>query len=80
MLAVGLALSVSAPAQTNPQAAVAVERMPQTPKFRVVVISRTTPAVNYRHHSGSTKVDLVGTDLMPSTNGEAEVNSQAWSA
>jgi hypothetical protein len=63
LLAVGLALSMSARAQTNPQAAVAVERMAQTPTFRVVVISRTTPAVNYRHHSGSTKGDLAGTDL-----------------
>jgi hypothetical protein len=76
VLAVGLALSMSALAQTNSQAAVAVERMAQTPTFRVVVISRTTPAVNYRQHSGSTKVDLAGTDLMPSANGEAEVNSK----
>jgi outer membrane protein OmpA-like peptidoglycan-associated protein len=76
LLAAGLALSLSALAQTHPQAAVAVERMAQTPTFRVVVISRTTPAVNYRHHSGSTKVDLAGTDLMPSAKGEAEVNSK----
>ena len=76
LLAAGIALSVSALAQTNQQSAVAVEPMAQTPTFRVVVTSRTTPAVNYRHHSGPTKVDLMGTNLMPSANGEAEVNSK----
>src|SRR5580700_8242412 len=76
LLAAGIALSVSALAQTNQQSAVAVEPMAQTPTFRVVVTSRTTPAVNYRHHSGPTKVDVMGTNLMPSANGEAEVNSK----
>jgi outer membrane protein OmpA-like peptidoglycan-associated protein len=76
LLAAGIVLSVSALAQTNQQSAVAVEPMAQTPTFRVVVTSRTTPAVNYRHHSGPTKVDVMGTNLMPSANGEAEVNSK----
>jgi outer membrane protein OmpA-like peptidoglycan-associated protein len=76
LLVTGVALSLSALAQTNPQATVAVEPMAQTPTFRVVVTSRTTPAVNYRHHSGATKVNFAGTDLMPSANGEAEVNSK----
>ena len=67
---------MSAMAQTNPQATVAVEPMAQAPTFRVVVVSRTTPAVNYRHHSGATRVDFTGTNLMPSANGEAEVNSK----
>jgi outer membrane protein OmpA-like peptidoglycan-associated protein len=72
----GIALSVSAFAQANPQTTVAVEPMAQAPTFRVVVVSRTTPAVNYRHHSGPTKVDFTGTNLMPSANGEAELNSK----
>jgi outer membrane protein OmpA-like peptidoglycan-associated protein len=76
LLAVGIALSLSALAQTNPQTTPRVEPMAQTPMFRVVVTSRTTPAVNYKHHSGSTKVNFSGTDLMPSANGEAEVNSK----
>jgi outer membrane protein OmpA-like peptidoglycan-associated protein len=76
LLAAGIALSVSALAQTSQQSAVAVEPMAQAPTFRVVVVSRTTPAVNYRHHSGPTKVDFMGTNLMPSANGEAEVNSK----
>jgi len=44
--------------------------------FRVNIISRNVQAVNYKHRSGSTKVGFAGTDLMPSANGEAEVNSK----
>jgi len=72
LLASGIALSLSALAQNT----TAVEPMAHTPTFRVVVTSRTTPAVNYKHRSGSTKVDFAGTDLMPSANGEAQVNSK----
>jgi len=76
LLAVGIILSASAFAQTDSPATMAVEPMAQTPTFRVVVTSRTTPAVNYKHRSGSTKVDFAGTDLMPSAEGVAEVNSK----
>jgi len=72
LFASGIALSLSALAQT----ATTLEPMAQTPTFRVVVTTRTTPAVNYRHHSGATKVNFAGTELMPSANGEAEVNSK----
>jgi hypothetical protein len=50
-----------------------VQPMDQTPTFRVNVIGRTTKAVNYHFRSGSTKVDLTGTDLMPSVHGSAKV-------
>ncbi len=36
-------------------------------------------AVNYKHRSGATKLDFAGTDLMPSANGEAKVNSKRGS-
>jgi outer membrane protein OmpA-like peptidoglycan-associated protein len=39
-------------------------------------VSRTTKAVNYRHRSGSTKIDLRGTALLPEATGEAIVNSK----
>src|SRR5579864_630318 len=76
LLAAGFALSLSVVAQTNSQTAGAVEPMAQTPTFHVVVTSRTTQAVNYKHRSGSTKVDFAGTELMPSADGRAEVNSK----
>jgi outer membrane protein OmpA-like peptidoglycan-associated protein len=53
--------------------------MSSTPTFRVTVISRSVQAVNYQHRSGSSKVDFAGTDLMPSANGVAEINSKRGS-
>src|ERR1700683_804171 len=69
LLAVTVALSLPAVAQTNTQ----------TPTFRVVVTSRSARAINYEHRSGSSKVDFAGTDLMPGANGEAHVNSKRGS-
>jgi outer membrane protein OmpA-like peptidoglycan-associated protein len=74
-----IALSLSAVAQTYSQTTMTVEPMAPTPMFRVNVISRTVQAVNYQHRSGATKLDFAGTDLMPSANGEAEVNSKRGS-
>jgi len=53
--------------------------MRSIPTFRVTVISRTVQAVNYQHRSGASKLDFTGTDLMPSANGVAEVNSKRGS-
>jgi outer membrane protein OmpA-like peptidoglycan-associated protein len=39
-------------------------------------VGRTTKAINYRHRSGSTKVDFRGTALMPQAKGIATVNSK----
>ena len=78
ILAAGITLSLSAFAQTNSQS-LAVEPMSSTPTFRVTVISRSVQAINYEHRSGSSKVDFAGTDLMPSANGVAEVNSKRGS-
>jgi outer membrane protein OmpA-like peptidoglycan-associated protein len=47
-----------------------------TPLFRVTVVGRTTAAINYRPRSGDTKVDLVGTALMPEARGFAEVSGK----
>ncbi len=79
LLAVAVALSLPAVAQSNSQTTVAVGNSNSTPTFRVVVISRSVQAVNYQHRSGSSKLDFVGTDLMPSANGVAEVNSKRGS-
>jgi outer membrane protein OmpA-like peptidoglycan-associated protein len=78
LLAAGITLSLSAFAQTNSQT-LSVEPMSSTPIFRVTVVSRSVQAVNYQHRSGSSKLDFAGTDLMPSANGEANVNSKRGS-
>lgn len=46
------------------------------PIYRVDVVARTAKAVNYRHRSGATKVDLRGTALMPEARGDAKVRSK----
>jgi outer membrane protein OmpA-like peptidoglycan-associated protein len=61
------------------QTTATIEPMNRTPTFRVTVISRSVQAVNYQHRSGSSKLDFAGTDLMPSANGVAEVNSKRGS-
>ncbi len=78
-LAVAVAMSLPALAQTSYQTTVEVEHMSSTPTFRVVVVSRSVRAVNYKHRSGNSKLDFIGTDLMPSANGVAEVNSHRGS-
>jgi outer membrane protein OmpA-like peptidoglycan-associated protein len=75
LLAAGIALSLSAFAQTNSQT-MTIEPMRHTPTFRVNVVSRTVQAVNYQHRSGATKIDFAGTDLMSSATGEAKVESK----
>jgi outer membrane protein OmpA-like peptidoglycan-associated protein len=74
--AIALSLAVVAQAQTNGQTRLTVEPLSPTPIFRVTVVSRSVQAVNYKHRSGATKVDFAGTNLMPSANGEADVNSK----
>ena len=76
LLAVGLTLSLSAFAQTNSQTTLTVEPMSPMPTFHVTVISRSVQAVNYKHRSGASKLDFAGTDLMPSANGQAKVESK----
>jgi outer membrane protein OmpA-like peptidoglycan-associated protein len=75
LLAAGLTFTLSAFAQSNSQTLRVVEPMAHTPTFRVTVVSRSVRAVNYQHRSGATKLDFAGTDLMPSANGQAKVES-----
>ena len=52
------------------------ERAGKAPTFRVTVVERTTPAINYRYKGGSTKVDFKGTNLMPKVDGDAKVEGK----
>jgi outer membrane protein OmpA-like peptidoglycan-associated protein len=49
---------------------------PDVPVFRITVVGRTTPAINYRHRGGATKVGFRGTPLLPESHGEAKVESK----
>jgi outer membrane protein OmpA-like peptidoglycan-associated protein len=45
------------------------------PIYRINVVARDIPAINYFHRSGSTKIGFEGTPLLPNSKGTAEVNS-----
>ena len=55
-----------------------IQRGAENPLYKIVVnvVERTTKAINYRHHSGATKVDFRGTALLPDARGEAKVESK----
>jgi outer membrane protein OmpA-like peptidoglycan-associated protein len=76
LLAVGSALSLSAFAQANTQAAVVMESPISVSTYRVVVINRSVQAIDYRHRSGATEVNFIGTALLPSADGKAKVRSK----
>jgi len=76
LFVMGSVLSLSALAQSGAQAAVVLVPEGPASTYRVVVISRSVQAVNYRHRSGATDVDFAGTALLPSSNGKATVRSK----
>ena len=45
------------------------------PIYRINVVARDIPAINYFHRSGATKIGFEGTPLLPMAKGTAEVNS-----
>jgi outer membrane protein OmpA-like peptidoglycan-associated protein len=77
MKSIGLMLIVAGALSAQTPSPVQSNVMPpadgKVPIFRVQVTSRSIRAVNYNHRKGSTKVNFVGTTLMPDARGEAEV-------
>ena len=43
------------------------------PVYRVEVVGRDIPAINYFHRSGATRIGFQGTSLLPQGKGEAKV-------
>src|SRR5277367_454606 len=46
------------------------------PLYRIEVVGKDIPAINYWHRSGSTKIGFAGTSLLPQGKGEANVTSK----
>jgi outer membrane protein OmpA-like peptidoglycan-associated protein len=46
------------------------------PLYKIEVVARDIPAINYFHRSGSTKIGFRGTELLPQANGGAKVESK----
>jgi len=76
LFAMGSVLGLSAMAQTNLPVAVVMESAGPTSTYRVVVITRSVQAVNYRHQGGASSVDFAGTALLPAADGKAKVRSK----
>ena len=72
-LTASVAFSQTAPNPT--QQAIANADGP-VPTFRITVVGRTTPAINYRPRRGDTKIDFSGTPLMPQAHGDATVSGE----
>ena len=77
MMAAGLisTIAVAQPAP-NPTQQPTPAGQEQIPVFRITVVGRTTPAINYRPRKGATKVDFVGTPLLPNAVGTAQVEGK----
>ena len=73
VLTTGVAFSQTAPNPT--QQAITVSQG-DVPVFRITVVGRTTPAINYRPRRGDTKIDFAGTALMPQARGSATVSGE----
>jgi outer membrane protein OmpA-like peptidoglycan-associated protein len=77
LLVVALLLPVSAESQAQPNPTQRpLAEQDQIPVFRVTVVGRTTPAINYRPRSGDTRIDFAGTPLMPDADGRATIKGQ----
>lgn len=46
------------------------------PLYRITIVQRSTPAINYTHRSEPTPIDFKGTPLMPDAHGEATVENR----
>src|ERR1035441_5756808 len=62
--------SVSIVTKTEPQ------KTGTVPIYRIIVVARTTQAINYRHRSGNTRINFQGTTLLPEARGNAQVASK----
>jgi len=54
----------------------ATTQHPPQPLYRVTIVQRTTPAINYGHRAEPTKIDFRGTALLPQAHGDATVESK----
>ena len=73
VLTTGAALEAQTP---NPTQQTITTPDGQTPVFRVTVVGRSVPAVNYRPRDGDTRINFEGTALLPRAKGWAEIEGE----
>jgi outer membrane protein OmpA-like peptidoglycan-associated protein len=66
--------------EMNPTATPQTQPQPEindgVPVYKVQVVGRDIPAINYFHRSGATRIGFHGTTLLPQGKGEAKVQSE----
>jgi outer membrane protein OmpA-like peptidoglycan-associated protein len=63
--------------QVSPQAPLSAEMREGVPVFKIQVVGRDIPAINYFHRSGATKIGFAGTSLLPGAKGSAKVEARS---
>ena len=71
-----LAYSQTQAQPPNPTQQQVTSAQPDVPLYRVTVVGRSTPAINYRYRSGDTPIDFRGTPLLPRAKGHAKVETK----
>ena len=66
-----------APSSSNPPQSNPSMMNDGAPLYKIEVVGREIPAINYFHRSSATKIGLQGTSLLPSAHGEAKVEARA---
>lgn len=82
LAATGIAPSLLSAQESNPTASPSGQTPQQLEMrdgiaiYKVVVVGRDIPAINYFHRNGATKIGFQGTSLMPMAKGSAKVNAR----
>jgi len=84
LAASGLMSAQEANPTANPQSPIQSNAVPMTaagtrddvPLYRIQVVGRDIPAINYFHRNGSTKIGFQGTSLLPNLTGQAKVDAR----
>ncbi len=73
---VAVAQEMNPTAQQEPRQQPQAEMRDGVPVYKITVVGRDIPAINYFHRSGSTKIGFEGTNLLPTAKGSATVESR----
>jgi len=64
------------PVQPNSSTMTQAESQDSVPLYRIQVVAREIPAINYFHRNGATKIAFEGTQLLPGAKGTAKVEAR----
>jgi outer membrane protein OmpA-like peptidoglycan-associated protein len=63
--------------QTTPSTMTQAGTQDNVPLYKIQVVGRDIPAINYFHRNGATKIGFQGTSLLPAAKGTAKVEARA---